>query len=136
MVDATDVTVNLPPFDGLEPGIFYTGWENSIVGCAWMIRNHAASLDWITANAGRPLLNMGVVGGDRTTVLTFISRLLQYWIDGICITTKTNLQDAAGDMGYGNRAAYSMPRLETGPRITSVFKQYETNNQHSRFIHK
>lgn len=113
-VDATDVQQLQDPFGVMAPGVLYCGWENQIVGCKWMRDHHAASRAWIEANADRNLLNAGVVGGDRDTMLTFTGRLLDAWAaDG---------SDSAGDMGYFNRAAYTMPDIITGPRITTVFK--------------
>jgi len=111
-VDATDVQQLQNPFPMMKPGVLYTGWENQIVGCEWM-RQHTASLPWIDANPDRTLLNAGVVGADRQTMLTFIGRLLGYWSE--------NKADKPGDMGYFNRAAYTLP-VQTGPRITTVFK--------------
>jgi hypothetical protein len=112
-VDATDVQQLHDPFPMMRPGILYCGWENQVVGCAWMRDHHSASRDWIEANADRTLLNAGVVGADRATMLTFIGRLLDTW--------SQNRSDAAGDMGYFNRAAYTMNPV-TGPRITTLFK--------------
>lgn len=112
-VDATDVESLQNPFTLMQAGTLYCGWENQIVGCDWMRHHHSASLPWIDANADRTLLNAGVVGADRDTMLTFINRLLGAWAE--------NQSDAAGDMGYFNRAAYSLKPV-TGPRITTVFK--------------
>ena len=112
-VDATDVRQLQNPFPMMQPGVLYCGWENQIVGCDWMVKHHPASRPWIEANADRTLLNAGVVGADRATMLTFIGRLLAHW--------SADPADTAGDMGYFNRAAYSMT-VQTGPRITTLFK--------------
>lgn len=111
-VDATDVQQLQDPFPMMRPGTLYCGWENQILGCDYMIRHHPAVADWITENADRTLLNAGVVGGDRDTMLTFMGRLIELWVQ--------NPSDEL-DMGYFNRAAYSMNPV-TGPRITTVFK--------------
>lgn len=116
-VDATDVQQLADPFPMMRPGVLYTGWENQIVGCDWMRNHHHASAAWIADNADRTLLNAGVVGADRATMLTFIGRLLSAW--------SADPADAAGDMGYFNRAAYSMPNVVTGPRITTIFKTHQ-----------
>lgn len=125
-VDATDVVQLQDPFPMMKPGVLYTGWENQIVGCEWMRNHHTASRAWIDQNPDRNLLNAGVVGGDRQTILTFISRLLTFW--------SADPSDAAGDMGYFNRAAYTMNPV-TGPRITTVFKT-NTPNEWSLWRHK
>lgn len=122
-VDATDVSSLRDPFPGMQAGVLYAGWENQVVGCDWMVKNHAASRAWIEANADLPLLNAGVVGGDRDTILTFIGRLLQLWVDA----KVSRRSDAAGDMGFFNQAARSMS-VVTGPRITTLFKANQTND--------
>lgn len=111
-VDATDVVQLQDPFPMMQPGVLYTGWEHQIVGCPWMVQHHPASGEWIAANADKTLLNAGVVGADRETMLAFIGRLLKCWAE--------NPSDSA-DMAYFNRAAYTMNPV-TGPRITTIFK--------------
>lgn len=125
-VDATDVQQLHDPFPMMQPATLYCGWENQIVGCAWMRDHHNASRDWIDANADRTLLNAGVVGGDRATLLTLMSRLLDCW--------SVDHSDSAGDMGYFNRAAHSMDPV-TGPRITTLFKAQQ-RNEFSLWRHK
>lgn len=121
-VDATDVECLRDPFIDMQPGVLYCGWENTVIGCSWMLDNHAASRPWIEANRSEPLLNAGVVGADRDTMLTFISRLLRVWAEA-----KLNgSHDKAGDMAYFNRAAYSMSPV-FGPQITTLFKAEERN---------
>lgn len=122
-VDATDVELLRDPFTDMAPGTLYAGWENQIVGCPWMLANHHASKPWIQANASRPLLNAGVVGGDRQTVLTLCSHIIRLWSEA-CVAGKS---DAAGDMAYFNQAA-SLMAVQTGPRITTLFKANERND--------
>lgn len=122
-VDATDVQQLHDPFPMMQPGVLYTGWENTVIGCPWMLDHHGASRPWIEANADEPLLNAGVVGADRDTMLTFIGRLLRVWGEA----KMSGGHDQAGDMAYFNRAAYSMSPV-SGPRITTLFKGDERNN--------
>lgn len=129
-VDATDVLSLRDPFTDMEPGTLYCGWENQVVGCEWMKTNHSASRSWIDANPNLPLLNAGVVGGDRDTMLAFIARLLGLWSEAKI----ARRSDEAGDMGFFNRAAHEM-RPVTGPRITTLFKANQTN-QFSLWKHK
>ncbi len=124
-VDATDVQQLQDPFLMMRPGTLYCGWENQIVGCDWMRRNHPASLQWIRDNPDLTLLNAGVVGADRDTMLTFTARLLGAWAAD---------RADADDMGYFNRAAHSMNPV-TGPRITTVFKA-EKPTEWSLWKHK
>lgn len=129
-VDATDVEALTNPFEGMEPGILYCGWENQIVGCPWMVKNHDFTREWITANAHRTLLNAGVVGADRATMLEFTRRLLGLWSSSVV----AKREDKGGDMGHFNEAAYSMT-VETGPRITTLFKANQ-RTEHSKWRHK
>lgn len=118
-VDATDVEALRPPFDGMLPGTLYAGWENGVVGCPWMLGNHEGSRDWVTANSDKNLLNAGVAGGDRATLLEFTGRLVRHWLDS---------REDQSDMAVFNRAAYDMPRLVTGPRVATLFKANESND--------
>ena len=122
-VDATDVQSLRDPFPDMQPAILYCGWENTVVGCPWMLDNHAGSRSWIEANSTEPLLNAGVVGADRDTMLTFIGRVLRAWTEARI----GGREDKAGDMAYFNRAAYTMSPV-SGPRITTLFKGDERNN--------
>ena len=129
-VDATDVECLNDPFDGMKPGVLYCGWENQILGCPWMLTNHQASQEWIQQHPDLTLLNAGVVGADRTTMLKFTRRIITLWSQ----STVKNVSDMAGDMAYFNRAAYTM-NVETGPRITTLFKANQRND-FSKWRHK
>lgn len=134
-VDATDVQSLRPPFDNMKPGTLYTGWENQILSCPWMIKHHEASRQWITDNPNLPLLNAGVAGGDRDTMLKFTGRIVALWAEA----KKKRSEDRGGDMAYFNRAAHELSSdgvdLVTGPPVTTVFKANETNT-HSIWKHK
>lgn len=130
-VDVGDVECLAPErLWDIKPGVLYCGYEPEVVGCGWMADNHEASAEWIKENADKTLLNMGVVGGDRGTVLMFSYLLLNLWKEGLA----EGKQDRLGDMGYGNRAAYSM-KHETGPHIVTEFWKNERNTW-SLFRHK
>lgn len=119
-VDATDVENLRNPFPDMQPSTLYCGWENQVVGCQWMLNNHDASRPWIEANTNRPLLNAGVAGGDRKTILELCSRIITLW-------SQSKPVDKAGDMGYFNQAAHEMHPV-TGPHITTLFKGNERND--------
>ena len=128
-VDATDVESLQNPFSGMQPGTLYCGWENQIVGCTWMRDNHQCA--WIDANADKTLLNAGVVGADRETMLTFCSKIIALW----SAAAARGQADKAGDMAYFNQAAYSMTNIVTGPRITTLFKANQRSD-HALWKHK
>lgn len=115
----------------LTPGVLYCGCEPSPMGIGWMLDNHPASHDWIVEHADQPLLNAGVVGGDRDILLEFMDRLLGFWEQGLA----EGKQDTVGDMGYFCRAAYSMPH-EAGPHITTEFWKFDRTNTTAIFRHK
>jgi glycosyltransferase involved in cell wall biosynthesis len=123
-VDANDVQMQLPPWQDMQPGRLYCGWEPDVVGSPWMRDNHPAAIlqEFIQANADRQLLNCGVMGGDRDTLLEFLThwcRLIEDAAPG----------DLGADMGPFNYIAYTRfaDRIVTGSRVTTVFKRNETN---------
>jgi hypothetical protein len=129
-VDGSDVELLQDPFNEIAPGVLYCGFEDEICGMEWMLRNHEASREWLEANATRTLLNPGVVGGDRKTVI----QLCDYIVAAYHEAQDSGQSDRAGDMGYFQRAAYLM-KHQTGPRIVTAYKRFERNN-HSLFMHK
>jgi len=126
--DGSDVTMLNPPWDELEQGKLYVGYEPTIVGIPWMIDRHPEHRDWVLNNGGRMLLNCGVVGGDHATVLEFCHDM----------AAENLAKQSVFDMGSFNKIAYSDKwnhRLVTGPKVTTLFKQKESNNW-SWFQHK
>src|SRR5690606_25508751 len=82
-VDATDVTMNHDPFPEMEPGKLYCGWEPDTLRNEWIIKNHpdAAIQKFLTENPTLPLLNAGVVGGDREIVMELAQRIIKFYFD-------------------------------------------------------
>lgn len=114
-VDATDVRMLNDPFPHMQTGTLYIGWEPKTVGIQW-IRDHGQALSqWIDNNQHRMLLNIGVVGGDRTTVMKFIRAMNDLWCD---------LQaDDMHEMTFANHVVYQhFPDHVTGPQVATVFK--------------
>ena len=130
-VDATDVTVTRDPFPEMEPGILYMGYEPTTLRDAWMVKHHPDSVlqDFMAGNANLPLLNMGVVGGDRATVLEFAQRVVKFYFDDhidfiFGWEAKRAFDAVSGDMAAGNYVARTWfgGRLSSGPHVTNVFK--------------
>lgn len=115
MVDATDVTMLNDPFPHMRPGTLYCGWENQTVDNHWLRKHSQSYPDWVHANAHHMLLNCGVVGGDRNTMLTLAKRMTDLWANG-------TRQDPLEEMTFLNIAAREHPNLITGPQVTSLFK--------------
>lgn len=122
LVDATDVKMLRDPWPHMQPGVLYCGYEPKPVDCEW-IRNHCPSEleDWVDQNAQKTLLNCGVVGGDRDTVM----RLCQKMVDLRCASDR---RDPLYEMLFFNVAAYSHPNMVTGPVVVTLFKANESNS--------
>lgn len=129
-VDGSDVELLQEPFAEMRPGVLYCGYEDEICAKPWMLKNHPASQEWLEDNATRTLLNPGVVGGDRRTVMELCDRIIKLY----SWATVEGELDRRGDMGYAQRAIYAM-NYETGPRIVTAFKRDERND-HSLWKHK
>lgn len=127
-VDATDVTLNRDPFPEMEPGRLYFGYEPDTLRSEWMVKNHPDTTlqDFMKANPNLPLLNMGVVGGDRETVMAFAQKLGKFFFDDHIdfIFGWEHGRAGVGDMAAGNYVARTEfgDRVETGPQVTNVFK--------------
>jgi hypothetical protein len=142
-VDATDTELLKTPFPFPPPhtqGTLYIGWENQVTGCDWMIQGHQASSDWLAANPRLPLLNPGILGGDRQTILQFCDRIITAFTQCAGLAK----YDIRGDMAFTQRAVYGDPELYlhkhpmnhvSGPAITTLFKG-EEHNAHSIWRHK
>lgn len=126
--DGTDVVMMREPWDEMERGLLYVGWEPTIIGTPWMIDHHPEHRDWISENSTKTLLNAGVIGGDNATVMEFCRDMADDLL----------ANESVFDMGTFNKLAYSekwFHRVVTGPKVTTLFKHNEKNNW-SWFQHK
>lgn len=127
-VDATDVTLNRDPFPEMEAGRLYFGYEPDTLRSEWMVKNHPDSTlqDFMKANPNLPLLNMGVVGGERETVMAFAQKLAKFYFDDHIdfIFGWEHGRVGVGDMAAGNYVARTdfADEIETGPQVVNVFK--------------
>lgn len=123
LVDTNDVTMQHEPWAVMEPGVLYCGYEPAVVGIKWMFDSHPAPVmqDWIRANASRGLLNCGVVGGDRATILALLRGMVRLYEDH----GSTNL---GVDMGPFNKVAYGLDAtLKADAQVVTLFKTGESN---------
>ena len=128
LLDATDVRMLNNPFPAMKPGTLYCGWEPRIVGNEW-IRDHGSAVtEWIDDNAQLPLLNCGVVGGDRTTLMRLCHTMNDLWA--------STRADPLHEMVFFNIAAYSHEPRVTGPQVTTLFKHNTATDPVSWFAHK
>lgn len=136
-VDATDVVMQVEPWAHMDAGKLYLGWEPKIVGDEWMTTQHSSDAfhapgGLFAEHGDDQLLNMGVIGGDRETVMAFLHALTSAYFDiEIHRFLKVDKGDSGiGDMGLGNLVAYRdfAGRIVTGSRIATVFKTNEVND--------
>lgn len=129
--DATDVEILHDPFPHVEAGRLYVGYEARTIADAWMVANHPdpAVQELIRSRPHLPLLNAGVVLGDRATVLEFVHALASHYFDRKMnrFHEKDRAGDDLGDMGAFNLIAHTRfaDRIEWGPHVTSLFKAEE-----------
>lgn len=131
-IDATDVELLGEPFDGLEVGKLYIGSEHKLVGDDWMIANHPSKKlqEFMQGNRNQ-LVNAGLVGGDRQTLIAFIGHLVHLYIDNkIDVWHGKDQELGVGDMAALNYVAYTYfaDRLVYGPQINTIFKNEERNS--------
>lgn len=111
-VDGTDVEQLNPPWRHMQPGVLYVGSEDSAVGVPWMRIHHPAQAEWIEANAHRRLLNAGIAGGDRGTVLRLARQVAA-------------APHEFSDMAAFNQAVYELwPDHVTGDLVHTPYKAY------------
>lgn len=130
-VDATDVQMTRNPFPEMEPGVLYFGYEPTTLRDEWMLSHHQdlTLQKFMKENPTLPLLNMGVVGGDRETVMSFAQKVVKFYfddtIDWIMGWEHGRAHDkVSGDMAAGNYVARTefADRVSSGPHVTNVFK--------------
>jgi glycosyltransferase involved in cell wall biosynthesis len=132
-VDGTDVKMLREPWEHMQPGLLYLGSEPAVAGIPWMRDNHPAAVmqEFITANANRQLLNAGLIGGDRATVMSFLHDLIALHADNAeAVARGTDKDLGIGDMAALNYIAWTRyaDRLVWGSMVNTVFKRNEVND--------
>lgn len=116
LVDALDVTMLNDPFPHMVPGRLYCGWEPKPIGVPWIYAHCPNSREWVDENAHRMLLNCGIVGGDRATVMKLCRRMNDLW-------AASDRSDPLEEMVFFNVAAYEEAwQLKTGPTVMAQFR--------------
>lgn len=139
--DGTDVEMLKEPWEHMQDDVLYVGSENQVVGCRWMVDNHKAAglQEFFGDNPARPLLNAGLVGGSRETVMEFLHCMIREYFDheARLFHEKDAESLGVGDMGVFNFVAWTrfVDRLSFGPHVNTVFKADERND-HSWWKHK
>lgn len=140
-VDATDVEMVNEPWEHMEPGIIYTGYEPvRATENNWLLRNHPTRRvqRYIRQHGRSQLLNPGVLGGDRHTLMDFLHDLMRYHDDTELHRFLGHEAKKAdlGDMGAMQVVGHEhRDHLETGSKVVSKFRSFETEGPHW-FRHK
>lgn len=140
-VDGSDVEMLRNPFPEMRLGCLYLGSEPSTVDKPWMLEKHPNPFlqEFMKEYGDRQLLNAGLVGGDRETVLKFIHSMVRViWDNRSSVSRNRKNHDLGlGDMALLNYVAYTLfgDRIVTGSRVNTVFKA-EERNQWSWWKHK
>lgn len=129
-VDGSDVEMLREPWGEMHPGVLYVGSEPHPVHNQWMHHHHPETRPFIAEHANHRLLNSGIAGGDRDTLVEFTSRLCARLdqVDG---------RDAY-DMGAFNEVAWSgfAGRMVTGERVHTIFRLDDRSNRFAWWKHK
>lgn len=131
-VDATDVELLRSPFESMKPGVIYVGHEATTTAIPWMFNMHKAKFlqDFFRRNAATPLLNAGILGGNRVDIMDFIRVMLTRWAKNNADVIYAKDQTVgATDMGLFNWTCREnfAHRIEHGPHVVTKFKAYADN---------
>src|SRR5690606_20557713 len=128
-VDGTDVEMLRDPFPEMEPGTLYVGSETSTLRNSWMLRNHPDTKiqEFFKSHPNYQLLNAGLIGSDRETVMAFTHAIVKEFFDDQIdwIMGWEHGRAGVGDMGFFNVVAYEKfaDVLSYGSHVNFFFKQ-------------
>lgn len=136
IVDSGDVTMNRNPFPEMQPGKIYVGCETkNLLGCRWMNLNTPVEYykSWLNRNRSRTLLNCGLLGGSRTDLIDYLTKMFYIWgynpgnmnLTDMLVFNVVGYEHFAGKIVYGNG-------LVNTPFRANSAKGYEK----SWFMHK
>lgn len=131
LVDATDVEMLRDPFNEIQDGVLYVGDEKNKLNHPWM---HEMTRSWeiknfLDTHPQLPILNCGVVCGDRETLMWLCRQLFTL--------SMVKFKKDIVEMPAFNFICYVLWRGELvhGRKITTIFKHYETQSP-AWFKHK
>lgn len=131
VTDSTDVDMLNNPFVQMEKGRLYVGDEpGQTLSNKWLMNNHTehSVFHFLEKHTELPLLNCGVVGGDRQTVMDLCRDMYLYWLDH---------PDQKTEMGIFNKLMHTKyaDKIEYGRKVTTLFKRFEPKST-AWFRHK
>lgn len=132
-VDSTDVEMLRDPFPEMDDRL-YVGDEPAPLCIPWMVYQHGGSaklLQFLSDNRGVPLLNAGVTGGRRETVLGFCRDIFDF-----CAGNAREI--GANDMGPFNYVArtWYAGMIVHGRQVTTEFRKLDRASTESWWRHK
>ena len=137
MTDISDVTILKNPFEMAEKGKIYVGDEKTTFGESDWIANRVRLINSLScrinsvAIASKPLLNCGIFGGHRNTILPVLEE--------IASKIKTyGVKDDTVDMVALNEVLHiNYPeQIVYGSPINTEFWKWDFNNKECFFQHK
>lgn len=131
VVDATDVDMLNNPFDHIKPGVLYVGDEPAeTLNNHWLLTKHREPSvnNYLRKNLALPMLNCGVVGGERRLVMDVCREIYMYHFNNPQDQTEMGIFNKLMHQKYGNM-------LEYGRHVTTLFKKYEAKSN-AWFRHK
>lgn len=123
LTDATDVVLLNHPWN-LDHDTLYVGSEPTNVGCKWMRDRHPHMTHWLNLHADETLLNCGLIGGDRDTIMRFLHEMCDMYDPGTPI-----------EMGAFNQVARRFHYV-TGREVHTPFRKWATDDPLARWAHK
>lgn len=135
MVDATDVTMLNNPFTDprMDPRMLYVGDEQAKLGINWIRRRAFMGPfnGFVSRNQNEQLLNAGIIGGSRDTVLKFLHAMLTAYADSKMEVNDMVALNYVARSQFGNRLAHG-----TG-LVNNVFKSFKPTEEATEwFNHK
>ncbi|MGC4790567.1 glycosyltransferase family 2 protein [Micromonospora sp. DT178] len=132
-VDGTDVEMLRDPFPEMEDRL-YVGDEPAPLCIPWMVYQHGGSarlLQFLSDNRGVQLLNAGIVGGRRETVLEFCRDLFEF-----CVTNAREVGPLdMGPFNYVARTWYA-GMIVHGRQVCTEFRKDDRTSTESWWRHK
>lgn len=132
-VDATDVELINNPFPQMEIGTLYTGDENNILADQWLL--NATPSDWLKSyfltNPLEVLLNCGLIGGDRETLIELFTEIIKELENNIRqVAYHGGSPIGAMDMGIFNYIVRTKFKaiLKHGRLVNTLFKAYQSTD--------
>lgn len=140
-VDATDVEMLHEPWDEMVPDVLYLGYEPKKLSDPWIRRNHPtpAVQAHLKRRPNDTMLNPGVIGGDRASVMSFLHDMVRYHFDAALdrFTGKIKTPEDLGDMGATQLVAFARrDRVVTGSRVVTEFRKNEVDHPTAFWRHK